>query len=159
MGDQKYLDSWPYMFDGVYICHSAGAGLAPWNALKYPLVKKDKCITVNNDPLIFYHFHDLQYLSNNSWYLGGYEIPSDVLDEIYKPYLKILLETNEHIKKHYNEIDSLNTTDIKNFADRKLKFKVGTYILGLKKSFKLFISSVFFINKRKYYKNNYVHIK
>ena len=29
MGDQKYLDSWPYMFDQVYVCKNIYAGVAP----------------------------------------------------------------------------------------------------------------------------------
>src|SRR5476651_893359 len=80
MGDQKYLDSWPYMFEGVHICRNAGAGLAPWNVLNYKLKKKDNRVIVNSSPLIFYHFHDLKYLSDNSWYLGGYEMPADIID-------------------------------------------------------------------------------
>ena len=98
MGDQKYLDSWPYMFEGVHICRNTGAGLAPWNLLNYKLKSKNGQITINDNGLIFYHFHDLKYLSNNSWYLGGYEIQENVLENIYKPYLKMLLETDREIK-------------------------------------------------------------
>jgi hypothetical protein len=158
MGDQKYLDSWPYMFEGLHICRDAGAGLAPWNVLNYIFQKNDDLIILNNGPLFFYHFHDLKYLSDNSWYLGGYEIPTDILENIYKPYLKALMATNEDLKTRYNGIDSLNTLDIKNIGSLNLKFKVGIYVLDLKKSFKQFVSDLFFINRKKYYNDNYIHI-
>src|SRR6185437_3291177 len=158
MGDQKYLDSWPYMFDGVYICRNAGAGLAPWNLLNYKFGHKDGRITVNNGPLIFYHFHDLKYLSDNSWYLGGYEIPEEILADIYKPYLRALIAIDAELKTRYQGIDSLSVTDIKNINGLSFKFKIGIYILDLKKSFRQFISDLFFVGRRKYYKDNYIHI-
>lgn len=158
MGDQKYLDSWPYMFEGVHICRDAGAGLAPWNVLNYDIQKKDNRITINKDPLIFYHFHDLKYFSDNSWYLGGYEIPADILNDLYKPYLRALTAINAELKTQYNGIDSLNVIDIKNINGLNLKFKAGIYVLDLKRSLRQFISDLFFVDRRKYYRDNYIHI-
>jgi hypothetical protein len=158
MGDQKYLDSWPYIFEGIYICTDAGAGLAPWNLLNYDIEKKDNRIIVNNRPLVFFHFHDLKYLSDKTWYLGGYDIPAKILEGVYKPYLRALMEIDAELKARYNEIDSLNVIDIKNINAMSLKFKVGIYILDLKKSFRQFVSDLFFIGRRKHYKDNYIHI-
>lgn len=158
MGDQKYLDSWPYMFEGVYICKNKGAGLAPWNVLNYEFKKINNKITINDNALIFYHFHDLKYLSDDSWFLGGYEISNDFIENIYKPYILSLSETSELIKKQYNGIDTLNAIDVKNIDALKLKFKVGIYIMDINKSFSKFITDLFFMNRKKHYKNNYIHL-
>jgi len=158
MGDQKYLDSWPYMFDGVYICRTASAGLAPWNALNYTYQEKSGQIIVDADSLIFYHFHDLKYLSNNTWYLGGYEIPEFVVENIYKPYIKTLLEINDSVRLQYPQTDALNSIAIKDIDAYNTKYKIGIYVLDLKKSFKQFITDAFFINRKKHFKSNYIKI-
>jgi hypothetical protein len=158
MGDQKYLDSWPYMFNGVHICRNVGAGLAPWNLLNYQYSGADDTIKVDSQPLIFYHFHDLKYLSNGSWYLGGYDVPDFVSNFIYRPYIKTLLAINEQIQTKNSGLDTLYTIDIKSIKDFDLKFKVGTYVMDLKKSFRGFITDVFFINRKKHYKN-YIKLK
>ena len=156
--DQKYLDSWPYIFKAVRVCRNEGAGLAPWNTLNYTISKKEDKIMVNGKPLVFYHFHDLKWLSNNSWYLGGYEIKPYVIEEIYKSYIFNLLQIDEEIKQQYPQIKSVKTVNINKISDLTLKYKLGIYILDLKRSFKRFVSDLFFIRKRKYYKENYIRI-
>ena len=113
---------------------------------------------VNDSPLVFYHFHDLKYLTNDSWYLGGYEIKQSVIDEIYKPYISNLLQIDKELKQQYPAINSIKTVNINKITDLTFKYKLGIYILDLKKSFKQFISDLFFIKRRKYYKENYIHI-
>jgi len=159
MGDQKYLDSWPYIFNGVHICRNIGAGLAPWNLLNYHLSDSGKQLMVNDTPLIFYHFHDLQYLSNNTWYIGGYEVPEVSLTALYQPYIKTLLNIDNEIKKQHPVIDSLNTKVVNGINVLSTKYKLGIYILDLKASFKQFISALFFSGRRKHYKTNYIRIK
>lgn len=156
--DQKYLDSWPYMFEGVHICRIPSAGLAPWNVLNYSYSGTQEHIIVDSNPLFFYHFHDLKYLSNNSWYVGGYEIPKYIIENIYKPYIKTLLEINDLVKLQYPKINALNMIDIKEMGAYNTKYKIGIYIIDLKKSFKQFITDTFFINRKKHYKNNYIQI-
>ncbi len=158
MGDQKYLDSWPYMFDGVYICNNTAAGLAPWNVLNYDIRVQDEAITISDKPLIFYHFHDLRYLSNNTWYVGGYDIPDHVIEYIYKPYIRTLLDIDKSIKTQYNNVDTLYKLDVNTLNDRSFKFKLGIYLIDLKQSFRQFISDLFFINRNKYYKKNYIKL-
>jgi hypothetical protein len=158
MGDQKYLDSWPYMFKGVHICRNIGAGLAPWNLLNHPLSGQDKQLVVKDAPLIFYHFHDLQYLSTNTWYLGGYEVPEHALTEIYQPYIKNLLNIDKEIKTQHPNIDSLYTKAADNISALSKKYKLGIYVLDLKTSFKKFMTDLFFTGRRKHYKNNYIQI-
>ncbi|GAB3927661.1 glycosyl transferase [Mucilaginibacter myungsuensis] len=146
MGDQKYLDSWPYMFDGVYICNNKYAGLAPWNALNYAEEKDVR------DKAIFYHYHDLQYLSNGSWFLGGYDIPDHIVEQFYKPYISLLKD----IAAGSSVVNSLNIVDAEKFNLITTKYKLGIYKLELQAAFKKFIHALFFINRRRFYKNNFI---
>lgn len=68
MGDQKYLDQWPATYSGLHILQHPGGGVAPWNYSQYGFGQDDHgFITVDGMPLIFYHFHQFQLLSNGSF--------------------------------------------------------------------------------------------
>jgi len=58
--DQKYLDTWTSRFPGIHSIDHKGANLAPWNVGNYRISKSDEKIYVDDDPLIFYHFHGLK---------------------------------------------------------------------------------------------------
>lgn len=103
MGDQKYLDHWPSDFNGyIHILEHPGAGIAPWNFsnYNYPIVNDE--FFVNNSPLIFYHFHQFQLLSGNSYnymsetYSKGFSIPVHV----YKAYEAELEKSLKQIRIH-----------------------------------------------------------
>lgn len=65
MGDQKYLDEWPGRYPNLHIVQHPGAGLAPWNYSASKIeVDAAGLFQVNGLPLIFYHFHQFQLLSN-----------------------------------------------------------------------------------------------
>lgn len=69
MGDQKYLDEWPQRYQRLHIIRHVGAGVAPWNYAQYHFDHDAQgCITVNGEPLIFYHFHQFQLLDD-----GGFD--------------------------------------------------------------------------------------
>jgi len=142
--DQKYLDSWPYMFKGVYICENIYAGVAPWNAVSY-----QSEYDVEN--IIFYHFHDLQYISDGTWFTGGYDLPQLIINKMYRPYIKLLKLINESVP-----IDSLGTKDKHKFNVLSFKYKVGIYILDFKAAFKSFFETLLFTKRRRFYKNNFI---
>lgn len=69
MGDQKYLDKWPQQYGNLHILQHPGAGVAPWNYTRYHYGRDaGGRISVDGEPLIFYHFHQFQLLSN-----GGFD--------------------------------------------------------------------------------------
>lgn len=158
MGDQKYLDSWPYMFDGVYICRDKGAGIAPWNVINYNFNKTNDNFIVDKEPLIFYHFHGLKHLSNGEWYLGGYSLPKKIIDNIYVPYLKTLINIQEEVQNIFPKTDALGTFNIDKVTDRTLKYKIGIYILDFKEAWNTFYKNVFFMSRKKYYIENYIKV-
>lgn len=69
MGDQKYLDEWQERYPHLHILQHGGAGIAPWNYAQYRFGDDAHGhITVDNAPLIFYHFHQFQLLDS-----GGFD--------------------------------------------------------------------------------------
>lgn len=158
MGDQKYLDSWPYMFEGVYVEKGKGVGLAPWNTLNHAISSFEDKLQVDHEPLVFYHFHDLKHLSNGEWYLGGYSISKSIKSDIYFPYIQLLLTIQKEVSMIFSNVDVLGTVNISKVNDRRLKFKIGIYIIDFKKAWKQFYNALFFVARRKYYKDNYIKI-
>lgn len=97
-GDQKYLDDWPERFEGVHVLQHPGGGLAPWNTNRYAYEEADGKVWVRDAssgrvPVVFYHFHDFRYSIQESFRLTAeqYRLNKEVINLIYKPYVKALL--------------------------------------------------------------------
>src|SRR5665213_244419 len=58
-GDQGYMDEWPDLYPGLVISSNLGIGLAPWNISKYRVADGPGGVTVNGNPVVFYHYHSL----------------------------------------------------------------------------------------------------
>lgn len=84
-GDQKYLDDWTTRFQGVYVPSDATYALAPWNISQYP---ESQCV--------FYHFHNLSFISEDKVDLGGYVIPKSARFRLYAPYLAAIMRARAH---------------------------------------------------------------
>lgn len=111
--DQKYLNDWPSQFKNVVILQHKGAGLSPWNISNYKITMKNNKILVDNQELIFYHFHGLKKKSGRIYdtNLSIYRIRTDkVLKEcLYLPYIMILEKNNAAISKYNKNIKDLST--------------------------------------------------
>ena len=92
--DQKYLDQWPQRFSGVVEARHKGLNLAPWNVGAYQLRYDHRTIMVEDDRLIFYHFHRLKQIGPRLYDLGldQYQTTPNrlVIKHIYQPYLRQL---------------------------------------------------------------------
>ena len=99
--DQKYLDTWPDRFPGVIVLRHKGANLAPWNVANYKIREDKGRVWVDEQPLIFFHFHGLKKV--NAWLykhnLAVYraKISSPVLRSIYAPYIAALLNVSQEL--------------------------------------------------------------
>lgn len=90
--DQRYLDAWPGQ-PGVVILQNPGAGLAPWNVSRYRLDLAVEPPTVDDCPLVFYHFQGVKTIRPGLWDVGldGYEVSDRTLrDGLYRPYVREL---------------------------------------------------------------------
>lgn len=92
MGDQKYLDSWPRDYRSVHVLQHLGAGVAPWNFSNHPVLTMEGRILIGEVPLVFYHFHQFQWLKGGgadymfTRYANGRAAP----ETIYHRYLQAL---------------------------------------------------------------------
>ncbi|PIS40079.1 MAG: glycosyl transferase [Candidatus Nealsonbacteria bacterium CG08_land_8_20_14_0_20_36_22] len=90
-GDQLYLNDWPQRFKKVKVLQHKGGGVAPWNYKNYKITQKNNKVYVDNNPLIFYHFHQLFIFRPNLIKLvRGYSLSKNVKKLIYYPYLESL---------------------------------------------------------------------
>lgn len=88
LGDQMYLNDWPTRFKSVHILKHKGGGLAPWNIKNYRLSTKEGRIFVDNEKLIFYHFHAFRMFRKNRYDLAaGYQFNSTQKLLVYRPYI------------------------------------------------------------------------
>jgi hypothetical protein len=92
LGDQKYLDDWPDRFEGVHVLRHKGGGLAPWNITQYEIRGVDGRVLVDEDPLIFFHYHRVKLLKRGGydWQPPGYFISATNRRLVYDPYLAAL---------------------------------------------------------------------
>lgn len=100
-GDQKYLESWPTLFNNiVHVLKNKELTLAPWNAKRFPYSAS-----------VFYHFHGLRIVNDSEINIGLYPLPYPLIKHVYMPYLKdltkakeILMEINKPIKSQANKM-------------------------------------------------------
>ncbi len=112
--DQKYLDQWPECFAGVVVSQLNGANLAPWNVGQYRLWIHNRHLLIEDQPLIFYHFHKLNQITL-SFYNSGFpyyktRMTSKLRTQVYVPYLRRI----KCISKELNLIKIGNTRLIRN---------------------------------------------
>jgi len=99
MGDQKYLDDWITRFQNICVLRNKGAGLAPWNIIRYNVKQVGDKIFVDEDELIFYHFHFFKMYSKSLFNLSTYKLFNDHKRLIYVPYIKTMGETMHYVKE------------------------------------------------------------
>ena len=100
LGDQKYLDDWPERFRGVHVLRHKGGGLAPWNITQYDVRETPQGVFVDDDPLIFFHYHRVRLLRPGTflWRPPGYYISPENRRLVYDPYLEELSATVEEVQ-------------------------------------------------------------
>ena len=91
--DQGYLNDWPETLDGVEVIDRPGAGLAPWNFMRYRIDLRRDPPTVDGDPLVFYHFQ--AFKARHAWLyelgLAGYgKMPRGLRVTLYGGYVDAL---------------------------------------------------------------------
>jgi hypothetical protein len=138
-GDQKYLDDWPERFPGVAVIEHKGANLAPWNIARYRITERNGTVMVDENPLIFYHFHKLKMLGPHLVDTGLTDRRASlnrvVRRSIYAPYLRELREVIERAGAGINSIRPTGRVGliarIRLFIDHKMLMMIGPITAGL----------------------------
>lgn len=107
MGDQKYLEKFPVLFEGVHELQHLGGGAAPWNLGQYQLARMEEPgpflmdkETGREFPLIFYHFQNIRYLSEETVNVSSGTHSKKTKDAIYRPYLAEIEQSRSMLKKY-----------------------------------------------------------
>jgi len=105
-GDQKYLDTWPTRYPALKVITHKGVNLAVWNVHGHVIRLKDNVVTIDNDPLVFYHFSGAQMLPG-----GGVQIPTEpggssrstavLLEHVINPYQRRLEEERRLLEQRF----------------------------------------------------------
>lgn len=94
--DQKYLDYFPARFPNVVVLEHEGANLAPWNITNYRIGRVEGQITVNGQPLVFFHFSGFQQINRLLYATGvgayNLRVKRKVMHIICLPYIRTLLD-------------------------------------------------------------------
>lgn len=107
MGDQKYLEKFPQLFQGVHELAHLGGGVAPWNLGQYKLSGTEDGQPVLTDrksgaefPIIFYHFQNIRYLSENMVNVSSGSHLKKTKDAIYRPYLREIERSRRELNRY-----------------------------------------------------------
>lgn len=111
-GDQRYTDEWTDKYDFVVETTFDGAGVAPWNVRHYRWINPDQdgnpyILKYNGvaQPLIFYHFENLRYLSRDTVYISafrGWFNDSHFIYHIYSDYLNKIESVKKMLLQNHN---------------------------------------------------------
>lgn len=106
-GDQLYLQDWPTRFEGVYVHRNRGAGMAPWNIMKYNYVGEKKVIYMKKESVhvIFYHFHGVKLIDKNHIFMNTMTRKGKhdyrLLKDLYTDYGIKLQKQREFLENEY----------------------------------------------------------
>lgn len=153
-GDQKYLDSFPDMFNNVHIISDIGSGVAPWNVANYNYFNIDGNILLsqkNNmsesySPLIFYHFQGLKFLEKKENIIAQaaiVHVPKIIKINIYIPYIENLIYLR-------NLIENRSSNNSKIIFKRPVSVKVKTFISLKFKNNKLLMRLLYLFKRQNY---------
>ena len=111
--DQKYLDFFPSLFEGVVESKSRGINLGPWGLSSVNIESRESIPYVNSHKLIHFHFHRVHEYYPDHFVLGleMYNVDSseDLLKSIYFPYL--IESTQDQTKNTSNCIVEIISND------------------------------------------------
>ncbi|MFZ5969482.1 MAG: hypothetical protein ACOYVK_20165 [Bacillota bacterium] len=96
-GDQKYVEFFPRMFEGVDEISTPGVNIATWNHSKYQFKMKENNVYINDDRLICYHYCGFRIINKNEFAL----IIGDkrYIAIIHQPYMSILKNIMSWVQK------------------------------------------------------------
>jgi hypothetical protein len=156
-GDQKYLDYWPLVFNGVHELIHEGGGLAPWNIDNY-IYKDGQVINVFTNTkwtIIFYHFHGLRFFKNNTIFFTSYPLKKWVYNIFYNKYAKEACSVYDMLSKKYNTEIGLIPVKLPYSSFNEAKYSIKKILLKCGELFLLTIEALQIIFFYKYLQQKY----
>lgn len=103
--DQGYLDEFAARFPGVRSIDHPGVNAAPWNIDDARIERRGTGVSINGEPLLFYHFQGLRELSPG-WFDPGLlfysaKMTDGLREFIYKPYLRALVGAQQELERRH----------------------------------------------------------
>ena len=99
--DQGYLDEFPRRFRGVRVLDNPGINAAPWNMENVRVARPAGQVSVDDRPLLFYHFQGIRELAPGWFEPGlracGAKLTPELRAFIYLPYLKKLAAVQQQL--------------------------------------------------------------
>lgn len=99
--DQKYLDRFGELFEGVVVLSQPGANLAPWNVARHRLALSGRRVLVDGEPLIFFHYQGLRELGRHLYFAAHHQYDAPLSGfmrrHIYRPYLARLSTIRDEV--------------------------------------------------------------
>jgi hypothetical protein len=111
-GDQGYLNEWPKRYPGLRILRNIGGGVAPWNVLSYRVAGSVTRPTVDEVPVVFFHYHAFRTVSVRffgdiaaipAW---GYEFSRTIQHLLFSQYSRKLRQTSKKAARLGFKIES-----------------------------------------------------
>ncbi|MDR9894882.1 FkbM family methyltransferase [Aetokthonos hydrillicola Thurmond2011] len=107
--DQKYLDDWTTRFENVVVLEHKGANVASWNIDKYKINGHKNQVWIDEQLLIFYHFHSFDKNKPWAYYLNpGFQCKraSDhvIMRDIFGPYIRELADITEQVSPLFPQV-------------------------------------------------------
>lgn len=106
--DQRYLNRFPELAPHICILAHKGCNLAPWNIGHYSVTLQHGEVMIDEEPLIFFHFHGIQkwfdvfYFDPHRAY--GAQHTSEIRNHIYRPYIESLTGAEQTLKAYDNSV-------------------------------------------------------
>lgn len=103
-GDQLYLNDWVTRFNNVKVISNIGAGMAPWNMLRYSLSYNNNSYQISENgvdlhPLIFFHYHGTKIFKNGFGVVLNYPANYKVIKCIFGQYARQVIGQNKLISE------------------------------------------------------------
>lgn len=157
MGDQKYLSAWPEKYEQVHVLTHQGGGVAPWNIARFRSSDKNSQMIVDKKTkkeyeLIFYHFHHLEYIDektvNINAFKKGIGAETNLVYEIYIPYLKALEETKQMLLKQFEFVPVIKCHPgfVKQSKQEKIK---AIQALGFEEIYNRIVEKIIYLQGKK----------
>ena len=102
---QLCMDDWADRSASVHVVRHPGAGVAPWNESRFRVGLRDGRPTVDELPVVFYHFHELSFISDGTFFLSSYALQRDTIERIYRPYLEELKRLRKQLRTSIPSFD------------------------------------------------------